>query len=277
MSERWLIFTDMDGTLLNHHDYRFEATLPLMQRLDELGIPVIFNTSKTLAEMQLLSRQFGNRHPFIVENGSAVVIPTGYFPDHFLNQLDHEVKTLDEYRAIVLGTELDNIQSFVSRVNPAAINFGQCSIEQAMHITGLSHSEARAAQQRDFSVPLQFEDEQAQRSFVRQATEAGFSTLLGGRFVHILGQCDKGSSMLTLKSLFKDHYAQDFQILALGDSPNDLHMLTHADKAVIVKSPSSHQLQPDHPDLYLTRHPAPEGWVEGVQQALPLHDHTHAQ
>lgn len=277
MSERWLIFTDMDGTLLNHHDYHFEATLPLMQSLDEQDIPVIFNTSKTLAEMQQLAQQFNNRHPFIVENGSAVVIPTGYFPDHLINQLDHEVITLDAYRVVVIGKSFDDIQKFVTRLNPEAVNFSRCSVEQAMSITGLSNREARAAQQRDFSVPLQFENKQAQQEFIRQAAESGFSTLRGGRFVHILGQCDKGSSMLVLKSLFEDRYEQDFHILALGDSPNDLHMLTHADKAVIVSSPSSHLLQPNHPALYLTQQPAPEGWVEGVKRVLPRHEDSHAQ
>ncbi len=58
-----LVFTDLDATLLDHNDYSFEAARPALSRLRELDIPVIPNTSKTLAELETLTEALGNPHP----------------------------------------------------------------------------------------------------------------------------------------------------------------------------------------------------------------------
>jgi len=42
-----LIFTDLDGTLLNAESYSYQAALPTLARLQQAGIPVIPVTSKT--------------------------------------------------------------------------------------------------------------------------------------------------------------------------------------------------------------------------------------
>ena len=47
-----LVFTDMDGTLLDHHTYSFEAAKPALKALEEKDIPVVPTTSKTFAELQ---------------------------------------------------------------------------------------------------------------------------------------------------------------------------------------------------------------------------------
>ena len=47
-----LVFTDLDGTLLDHHDYSYDAALPTLRRLKKANIPLIFNTSKTAAEVE---------------------------------------------------------------------------------------------------------------------------------------------------------------------------------------------------------------------------------
>ena len=48
-------------------------------------MPVIPITSKTFAEVINLRDKLNNRHPFIVENGAAIYIPSRYFksqPQH---------------------------------------------------------------------------------------------------------------------------------------------------------------------------------------------------
>ena len=76
---RWLVFTDLDGTLLDHHNYNFTAAIPSLRALEWLQIPVIANTSKTFAEMLELRAKLNNKHPFITENGAAIYIPENYF------------------------------------------------------------------------------------------------------------------------------------------------------------------------------------------------------
>ncbi len=74
-----LIFTDMDGTLLDHHTYSFEAAKPTLTSLAERNIPVIPTTSKTFVELLELRETIGLTGPFIVENGAAAYIPHGFF------------------------------------------------------------------------------------------------------------------------------------------------------------------------------------------------------
>ncbi len=111
MPERCLVVTDMDGTLLNHHDYRVDAARPMLEKLERASIPVIFNTSKTLAELLELTQQLDNHHPFIVENGSAIYIPRDYFPDDCLPPGAKPAQTAPDYLVLVMGLELYALQA----------------------------------------------------------------------------------------------------------------------------------------------------------------------
>ena len=78
-TETYLIFTDLDGSLLDHFDYSFAPAEPLLKQLEQQAIPVICTTSKTLPELLNLRKKLKNTHPFIVENGAAIYVPEGYF------------------------------------------------------------------------------------------------------------------------------------------------------------------------------------------------------
>ena len=69
------MFSDLDGSLLDHYSYSFDAALPAVNALEELDIPLILVSSKTRAEILAVREQLANRHPFIVENGADVFVP----------------------------------------------------------------------------------------------------------------------------------------------------------------------------------------------------------
>ena len=76
-----LIFTDLDGSLLDHNTYSFAPAAELLLELEQQQIPVIPVTSKTRAEVMALRQTLHNEHPFIIENGAAICIPKQYFPN----------------------------------------------------------------------------------------------------------------------------------------------------------------------------------------------------
>jgi predicted mannosyl-3-phosphoglycerate phosphatase (HAD superfamily) len=89
LSFQLVVFTDLDGTLLDHQTYSFQAARPMINKLLRLGIPIVINTSKTRAETEILSRRLKLNHPFIVENGGAVFIPEGCFEPAFFQKTKH--------------------------------------------------------------------------------------------------------------------------------------------------------------------------------------------
>ena len=78
-----VIYTDLDGTLLDHETYSFDAARQALDRLQAQAIPLIFCTSKTRSETEMWRARMQNAHPFIVENGGALFVPAGYFSISF--------------------------------------------------------------------------------------------------------------------------------------------------------------------------------------------------
>lgn len=70
-----VVFTDLDGTLLDHHTYSWQPAAPTVERLKRLGVPLVLASSKTRAEMVALRHELGIADPFVVENGAAIYVP----------------------------------------------------------------------------------------------------------------------------------------------------------------------------------------------------------
>jgi mannosyl-3-phosphoglycerate phosphatase len=75
-----VVFTDLDGTLLDHETYSYSPALEALDLLERQRIPLILCSSKTRAEIELIQGNLRLRHPFISENGGGVFMPRGYFP-----------------------------------------------------------------------------------------------------------------------------------------------------------------------------------------------------
>src|SRR5262249_39570829 len=71
MAER-IVFSDLDGTLLDARTYDWRPAERALARLAELGVPVILTSSKTRAEIEEWRRTLGNREVFVSENGGGI-------------------------------------------------------------------------------------------------------------------------------------------------------------------------------------------------------------
>ena len=70
-----LIFTDLDGTLLDHDSYRFDEASVMLDYLKMHHIPLIIVTSKTKKEVIRLQKLLEIEAPCIIENGAGILIP----------------------------------------------------------------------------------------------------------------------------------------------------------------------------------------------------------
>ena len=90
-----VIYTDLDGSLLDHKTYSFAPAANFLERLENQAIPVIPVTSKTRAEVLSLRKSLNNRHPFVVENGAAICLPKQYFKyPHITGSADEDFQTI---------------------------------------------------------------------------------------------------------------------------------------------------------------------------------------
>ncbi|MCZ7625281.1 MAG: HAD-IIB family hydrolase [Candidatus Methylomirabilis sp.] len=99
-----VIFTDLDGTLLDYKTYSFDPARDALEKVRQRGIPLVLCTSKTRAEVARYRQRLNNDDPFIVENGGAAFIPAGYFPFAYPYQRD-----VNGYHVIEYGTPLPQV------------------------------------------------------------------------------------------------------------------------------------------------------------------------
>ena len=78
--KKYIIITDLDGTLLDHNTYKFDEAMRALQLIKEQQIPIILSSSKTKVEMIGYQKTMGiDEFPFVVENGSAIYTKNNYF------------------------------------------------------------------------------------------------------------------------------------------------------------------------------------------------------
>jgi len=74
-----VIFTDLDGTLLDRKTYSWEEAVQALDSCRRSSVPVILASSKTGAEMEVIRRRLSLSDPYISENGGAVFFPVESF------------------------------------------------------------------------------------------------------------------------------------------------------------------------------------------------------
>jgi len=255
----YLIFTDLDGTLLNHHDYSFTQALPALKKIRRLNIPLIINSSKTYAEIKEIRKQLHNNWAFAVENGAVVFSQT-----HSLSGNDSDMKQTILGRA--QADLLEIVHALREKHSFSFTGFSDYSVAELMKETGLTKAQSVRAKQRLASEPLKWQDSEKQLILFKQELEMQDLQLIqGGRFLHVMGQNDKSKAMAWLLNKFNQ---QSKQTIALGDSQNDLSMLEQADVAAIIRKQDDSylQLNKNSDQVVYSQHPAPLGWQEVMDQ-----------
>ncbi len=264
---RLVIFTDLDGTLLDHFSYSCAAARPVWEAAQAAGVPCVFNTSKTRAEVLQLQAAMGLEQPFIVENGAAV-----WFPDNTMLPLPPDARAHDGMRCKVMSIARADILERLYGLRSRYVFRGlsEMGLEEIVERTGLGRKEARLASQREFSEPLVWLDtEDALKKCALELDALNLRLVRGGRFVHVIGACDKGQAMSWLLAVYQNAFGGAVTSLALGDSDNDVDMLAAADIPILVRSPvHAPPVIPNRPDVCITSSYGPEGWANAVSSVL---------
>ncbi|MCA0919954.1 HAD-IIB family hydrolase [Pseudooceanicola nanhaiensis] len=228
----FIVFTDLDGTLLDHESYSWEAARPALDALEALGVPVILASSKTAAEIAPLRAELGRAWcPAIAENGAGLLAP-GADPQ----------EPGPVYRE--LRARLDQL---APEMRARFTGFGDWTDAEVAQVTGLPAENARLARIRAFSEPGVFDGTEAEEAAFVAALEAlGVASRRGGRFLTLSLGGTKADRMAEAAAAWPG-----CRTVALGDAPNDVEMLQTADIGIVIANDHAKPL------------PALEGEAEG--------------
>jgi mannosyl-3-phosphoglycerate phosphatase len=275
----YLVFTDLDGTLLDHDTYGWEAAIPALEQCRERGVPVILVSSKTRAEMDNLRRRLRLSGPFISENGGGVFFPTETFPDppheavsaDCLVQSDRSpagaaVRRETGLWEISLGVPYARLIRALGDIRHELKwdikGFSDMGLREISRLTGLSERDAQRAAMREYDEPFIIQGEKpGDLAPLYQAAEKRRLLITsGGRFYHLQGRNDKARGMDLVTSWYRTRY-KDVAVIALGDSPNDFTMLERADIPVLIRSQRTFPgLKRRIPRLRISDQFGPAGW-----------------
>ncbi|MFH1803279.1 MAG: HAD-IIB family hydrolase [Pseudomonadota bacterium] len=255
----FIVFTDLDGTLLDHDDYSWAPARDALARLRDHAIPLIAVSSKTLAELCALNDRDSLFDGLIGENGGVIAL------GNIVMQPGSATATIDQARNAI-SQALDI---------PVA-GFRTSTPQQIATATGLDLTNATLAGQRHCSDPLIWQPSEYHIQTASDiARQHGLQLVRGGRFHTLCGTADKALAMQIVLTHLKDKgrmTANDgpVTVIALGDSPNDASMLRAADIAVQI--PPKRGVPPildlgGKPAL-LAPHPGPHGWNHMIHHIL---------
>ena len=238
-----MVFTDLDGTLIDHHTYDWTPAAPAITALKALGAGIVLASSKTAVEMDVLRRELGlQAWPAIVENGAGVLAP-------------HGAPGMDTTQYTTLRGALDTVPD---RLRRRFVGFADMSIEDVMHATGLARDAAALAKQRSHSEPGMWQGSAPEQdAFLAHLATHGISAQQGGRFLTLSHGATKADQMHVLCAQYRPSIT-----IALGDAPNDIQMIEASDYGVVIANPD----RPSLPAL----NGEEQGWILRTTDAGPV-------
>ncbi len=236
MNKQLVIFTDLDGTLLELETYSFQPAEAALRRVQARAIPLIFCSSKTRSEQQYYQQQMGLRAPIIVENGAAIVIPAGYFST--------KLSSAEKDEVIELGVPVSFIRDALKHIRAelqlAFRGYAELSLKELCDWTGLEAEAAERAQNREYSETLIGEFTTDEIDMLNAALhKVGLVATKGSRFYTVSAiYSDKGMAAAGLVELFQQKFGE-IMTVGLGDSANDLPLLRVVERAFLLRKPNA--------------------------------------
>jgi mannosyl-3-phosphoglycerate phosphatase len=253
---RLVVFSDLDGCLLDAQTYEHTAARPALAGLRAHDAVLVLVSSKTRAEMEKIAAALElPPSPFVVENGGALVLPGG--------------------RVVPLGTPrpalLEALAGIAAETGATITPFARLSPVEVARLTGLEPDAAERALDRAYDEPFLLEGgEGVVAAFVQAAARRGLRVTHGGRFHHLLGLADKGVAVLRLLETCRDEWGA-VESVGLGDAANDAGMLLAVDRPIVVPRPDGsldNELAAALPDAERAPAAGPVGWNAAVLAVL---------
>ena len=222
MTRPWIVFTDLDGTLLDARDFSWEPARPTLRRLREREALVVPITSKTLGETVRIADELGLRGPLVVESGGGIARRAG-------------AGWLVEGRGVVATRILELLPELERRSGSRLRLFSEMPDAEAASLSGLSGDELDRSRRRQFDVP--FTTDASIAAIAAAAEEFGLSVQTGDRFHHLCGRFGKASAVREIVAEATRESGRTPLVIALGESALDAEFVVLADVRIAIPRP----------------------------------------
>lgn len=255
---RKVLLSDLDGTLLDLKSYSFAQSADSVRALKRKEIPIVFCSSKSRVEQEFYREAMGINDPFIVENGSAIFIPKGYFT----KRIPYNTYVIENYEVITIGKPVGYIRDVIKQTRnflglSFVCYFDLCAEEVSMY-TGLDLKASRRAMEREFSETILRGD--INQSFLDFLEKKNLRNIPGSKFQTIISnKADKGKAVDVLLSLYQNEWGE-VKSYGVGDSVNDFEMLQTVDDPYLVQRPGNLWAELNDVAIKNIQGIGPEGW-----------------
>ena len=260
---KYLIFSDIDGTFMSHKNYSFEILREYLLKIKKHCI-VIFVSSKTFAEMNYINNQLKIKCPFIAENGSCI-----YFPKNFLveKNINNDFFEINNHLGILVFKKYEETKKKLKKLQKSFnfYFFSDLTNDFLLKITNLKEEDLLRSRQRFHSDPIYWNDSKEKFDyFFKETLSLGLEISMGGRFIHVSCDFNKGKALSKFLQIVPINYDQ--KTISLGDSNNDISMLELTDYSCIIRSPVKKRiLLKKKNNIYYSKKFAPDGWKESLE------------
>ena len=255
-----LIFTDLDGTLLNRDTFKFDGIKTFLNELITKNIIIIPNSSKTEEEIIEFNNEANFKFPFISENGSII---------HNLNFLSDEFPD-----KIILAKNIHEIQNIFDKNIDQDLK-SKCKVistlttSEQIQIFGLPENKLKNVFKRTCTIPIKFVGNNKEKLLLKNMLlEIGLDFKDGGRVLNLGDRINKADAMKKIIIMLEHKFKSKPKTIAVGDNHNDLEMLKNSDIPCLVKNDKFINKDVQIENLIISKQTAPEGWVEIVKLAL---------
>ncbi len=212
---RTIVVTDVDDLPFDAEG-RLRPSAAALRDLDRYRIPLIFWSSRTRAEIEPIREELGNRHPFFVENGSALYLPRNYFAGVPMLAYD-----AGDCHLLEFGCPRRHA---VRALDMVAARLG---IPVAPACEGPRH----------YDQPFRVVDDRptSRSRMMRALRRGGLFVTRSSQSDHVNGVADPGAGLTLLRCLYEDATSGRVIVVGFGSAFNHVPLLREADISLVVR------------------------------------------
>ena len=262
--KRYLIFTDLDGTLLDHKNYSYGDNKKFISSIINNQNDVIFNTSKTFSESSDLLNELNlTNMPFSTENGALLYFPKNRFKK-IKNSLDYgrywkikiaKLSSLNWHKFLLKKQK--TFKFLIAQDLDSKILKKYTNLDNTIKM--LKREASQIILWQDSLINL--------KKFKYEVKHEKQGILIqGSRFMQISSVCNKRIAKNLISHVYdiQFHGKYSKNTIALGDSKNDIDMLNSAKYSCLIKNPSGSfpKLRSNKKNIIKSSKLAPDGWSQ---------------